>query len=413
MKAGLYSKITFGLFVCILLAGCSRQKPSEPIHDEPFNPEKEWTFLFYDDAEFGQAYDPMDDFARFVSSGEAINYIVLRDRVDSKASYYQIGSKHEKKLLKNIGEADMSDQKSLSDFMEYAKEHFPAKRYIVAFYDHGGGWAGACFDATNDMTNSNTALTPVKLNDAFTKFGGVDLVLFTAPCLMGSLETVYQVRNSVKCYIASEDVSGFIYWFNMLTDFDYTIKYNPAISTEELSQRAIELLYTNRNDFGNRDGERITMSAVRPSKVGEFVSSFDSVTDYYLRNPEVFKSHAREFKNYGDSFTDVFDLLGVLLNYETDTQPRELITNAMKHFNECIIKACRGSSNARSYGLNIYFPKVCGPELYYAPLGTGLEFNSNTSWGHLVLSYLSPGPSSVNKGIFRNVFKFNGFKPSI
>lgn len=413
MKAEIYSIVIFSLLLCFLLAGCSKQKPSEPAGNEVSNAEKEWTFLLYDDADFYQAYDPLDDFASFVSSDKSINYIVLRDRIDSKASYYQIDSKHGKNLLKTIGEADMSDQKTLSDFLEYAKEHFPAKRYAVAFYDHGGGWAGACFDETNDMTNSNTALTPVKLNNAFTKFGGVDLVLFTAPCLMGSLETVYQVRNSVKYYVASEDVSGFIFWFNMLTDFDQVIKSNPALSTEELSQKAIELLYNKRNEFGNRDSETITMSAVRPSKVGDFVASFDSVTDYYIKNPEVFKSHAQEFKNYENTFTDTYDVLDVLLGYETDNQAREMLTKAMSRFNECIIKACHGSSNARSYGLNIYFPKSCGSELYYAPLGIGLDFDGNTSWEQLVLSYLNPKPSSTNIDIFQRVFKFNGFNPSI
>jgi hypothetical protein len=50
------------------------------------------------------------------------------------------------------------------------------------------------------------------MQEALSKNGGVDFVLFTAPCLMGAIESVYELRNCAKVYIGSENLSGYCWW---------------------------------------------------------------------------------------------------------------------------------------------------------------------------------------------------------
>ena len=165
------------------IPGCGDDESILPPEGVVVSPQKEWTFVLYDDADFADGYDPLNDFAHLVSSSDNVNYVVLRDGVGIGACSYQISSNHEKKLLRYEGEVNMSDRKTLADFLAFAKTHFPAQRYIVAFYDHGAGWEGCCYDVTNDLTNSGDILTPEEINQAFKESGGVNIVLFTAPVL--------------------------------------------------------------------------------------------------------------------------------------------------------------------------------------------------------------------------------------
>lgn len=403
------------IYMSLCLSGCQEIKLTPPdIKTIPL-PQKEWTFLFYDDADFAGAYDPFNDFSRFVSSGHDINYVVLRDRIDSKAAYYQIGNNHEQKLLQQAGEVNMSAGQTLEDFLAYAKHYFPAKRYIVAFYDHGGGWQGACFDVTNDTSWNIDALTPREIDDAFSNCGGVDLVLFTAPCLMGSLEAAYQARNSAQYYIGSEDLSGFVYWYNMLDRLDAFIKSNPLVSDGELSRETISLLYENRNNFPG-GGEELTMGVVQTSRVGDFVSSLTLVTEYYRGHLDKFREIKQlNFKRY-DTFADVYDLLTVMQAYESDTLARNLIANAMNCFRGCVIAECHGNLNEHSFGLNIFFPTQTwqiqgGTQLYYPPGGVGLDFKNDCSWDDLVYSCLSTTPGKT--GLLARIFLLDGFRPGV
>ena len=373
-------------------------------------PEKEWTFLLYDDADWGEgAYDPLNDFSKSVSSNKDINYFVLRDGSNSEASFYIIGENHEQNLLQKLGDINVGDERTLTDFIKAAKKYFPAKRYIVAFYDHGGGWDGTCGNVYKGISDD---LKPFEIDNAFKNAGEMDLVLFTAPCLMGSLETEYQVRNSAKYYIASEDVSGYVYWDNMLNKFDDFVKSNPFISTEDLSKKTISLLYETRNNnpYG---GEQITMSAVNLSKIENFVSAFNEVTDYYNQNINNFRNIKKHgIKNYG-GFCDIYDLLRVMRTNETDTAAIKIIENAMNYFNDCIVDECHGTSNAGSYGLNIYFPSVNEfTDIYYSSNNDPLDFKNDCSWDALLVSVLRKSSISPRKNILTNIYKFNGFYPT-
>jgi hypothetical protein len=132
--------ITFLTVIFILLISSCKEESPKPI--------KKWTFLLYDDADFKDAYDPLDTypgsgilpFYNLVSSDANINYLVLRDRIDTEACYYKIDESNHLVLLQKLGEQNMGSPGTLSNFIKYAKENYPAERYITAFYDHGGGW---------------------------------------------------------------------------------------------------------------------------------------------------------------------------------------------------------------------------------------------------------------------------------
>ncbi|MDQ7815557.1 MAG: clostripain-related cysteine peptidase [Melioribacteraceae bacterium] len=387
------------------------KKESNPVGTENENaalPKKEWTFLFYDDADFYNAYDPFDDFSELVSSNQNINYLVLRDRNDSPASYYKIGENHEQIILKSVGEVNMASQNALQDFIEYGKKYFPAERFILALYDHGGGWVGACIDL-----NGTDILSPAEMNNAVTNAGGIDIILFTAPCLMGSLETAYQLRNSTKYYIGSEENSGFIFWLGMLNKFDSFIKNSFRVTNEVLAQNIIALHNEYKDIYGW--GYLITMSAVRSSKLSDLVSSLKKVTDYYLENPSNFKVTSMEsVRRYSSSknFIDLLGILEVLDNTETEFRIKNYLRETINIFSETIVAECHGDSTNGSNGLNIYYPlKKNSPELYYLPAGFGLHFKNNCSWENLLNLTLGKHGFEIKDEIHNSISTLNGKFP--
>ena len=104
---------------------------------------KKWTFMFYDDADF-QGYDPLTDsyggisFAEAAYSGETVDVIVLQDTDAGPATLWYIDEHHQLENLEDMGEVNMGDAATLQHLVDYGKNKFPADRYVLALYNHGG-----------------------------------------------------------------------------------------------------------------------------------------------------------------------------------------------------------------------------------------------------------------------------------
>jgi len=191
------------------------------IHDSG---SKKWIWIFYDDADFENAYDPLYDFASEAYSTMNLNVIVLQDTYEEPAKLWFIDSYHNPILLEEWGEVDMGNYVTLRDFIKYAKTNYPAERYFLSIYNHGGGWLGACTDHTN-----NGWLKMDDFQTTLMEAGGVDVICFTAPCLMGAIESVYELRNLTKLYIGSEELSGYCWWKYAIGDICNILAHNPDI----------------------------------------------------------------------------------------------------------------------------------------------------------------------------------------
>jgi hypothetical protein len=378
----------------LLIFSCKEESPK---------PTKKWTFLLYDDADFNDAYDPLDTypgsgilpFYKLASSDANVNYLVLRDRIDTEACYYKIDESNNLVQLQRLGEQNMGSSGTLSNFIKYAKENYPAERYITAFYDHGGGWMGTCLDASS----SNDWLTAYEIESALSLSGGVDMVLFTAPCLMASVETAYQVRNTCDFYIGSEDLSGFLYWSEMMHSFDKLIKANPDISTEELAIKVIDLHSKNI-----ADNPTLTMSAVKTANLKELVEDMNDVFNYYRDHMNDFTTFTSgRLKTYHLDYCDLKGLLVALFSQETNTDIKNTLSGTIEQFDKCVVANSYGVNDFGSNGLNIYFPtQKYSDEVYYSPYGDNLEFSQH-SWASLLQKLLS-GKSKVKDNTLESLF---------
>jgi Clostripain family len=225
---------------------------SRTVHPDSSNlplPEKDWTILLYNAADF-DGYNPAEDFAQGLQSTDGVHVLMLEDLYDGESTVWSVEGTPEMPALVSRaqwGEIDMGDQEILTRILSYCQENFPSQRLMVMMYQHGGGWRGACYDEHPSGIGGEidvTFLTPEEMRQSLDSIGGIDALLFTAPCIMGAIEPVYQLRNSTEIYIGSEPTSGFIFWIDALPSISDLLTTYPDLPSEALARRLLEVVQT-------------------------------------------------------------------------------------------------------------------------------------------------------------------------
>lgn len=388
------SKVLVILFLSMLIAaGCNKDqiRPDDKNLPEPVH--KNWTFMFYDDADFEYAYDPLANFRQQMFSGENLNVLALQDSEKEPAYLWYIDENRVRVKLKEMGEVNMGDYKTLFDFVNYSKTTYSADRYIISFYDHGGGWAGACHDKTDKGW-----LTMDEIQRALKDAGGVDMVLFSAPCLMGAVESVYELRDVTDVYIGSEHGSGYLWWMNPMGDIRLTLEETPGISTYKLGEKVIEYILDWSKSASVTDQLSLTMSAMRTDKITALKDALDAASSEYLGDMGHFNSlindiNYKKIQNYDQYSVDTYDLAEKLLNVEENPQIRSKLEQVMECLQDTVIAECHGKALAGSHGLSIYFPDKSGTYKYNEYYGSAeykLDFPADTCWDELLAAYFGP-----------------------
>jgi hypothetical protein len=371
--------------------------------EEPEGPDpsqtKKWTVMLYDDADFNNAYDPLNDFSGAMFSSEHVDVLVLQDKQGSPAILWYIGKGGNKIKQRELGELNMGDYQSLSYLLEFAKTNCPAERYILSFYDHGAGWAGACVD----VTSANDWLSMDEMQKALSETGGVDLVFFTAPCLMGAVESVYELRDWTAVYVGSESLSGYIWWLSSMGDIRYTLNNTPDIDTYSLGEKVIECIVDNSDEWEEYKSS-LTMSAIRTDKIEALKNVLDELSvNYLLRIGEfttLMETLYSSMKSYYYAI-DILDFAEKFMSIETNPQTITTLNTLQRCLEDAVIAECHGEGMEGSHGLSIYFPDPSQGEynyLYGSP-DYGLDFSTDTYWDDLLAAFFGPGMSRMETAL--------------
>lgn len=351
--------------------------------------EKAWTLMFYDDADFYGAFDPFDDFCSEAASSPCLDVVVLRDVENGPAALWYVDPSHEPVMLLKLGELDMGDGATLSDFIVWAKQHYPADRYIMTMYDHGGGWWGACIDETS----GGDLLYMEEIHQAISESGGLDILCFTAPCLMGALESVYELRDCVDVYIGSENVSGYQYWFDTIVDLCEALNSPDPLSNEDIASIVVQAVLDNAPPEYE---SFMTMSATDPEATEDLVAHIDELAVYMTAHIEELGAGVQTVRNstwemgsiYSGDLNEV-DLIDFLVMYyavETDPFVLGKIGEILSAFFPVVTCEVHGSGQSRSHGLSISFPEDRSVfQDYYTLLD--LDFADDTSWDEFLNAF--------------------------
>ena len=255
-------------------------------------------------------------------------------------------------LQKDLGSVPMTNPDTLTGYIQWCAKNYPADRYELIFWDHGGGSiSGYGYD---EKFASSGSMGLAGINTALKNAGVTfDFIGFDA-CLMATAETALMLTPYADYLIASEETEPGVGWYytNWLTEFGK----NPSKPTIEIGQKIVD-------DFVDVcaqkcRGQLTTLSIIDLAELEKTVpaklTAFAQSTSQLIQAKEYqtvssARSGAREFAQ--SSRIDQIDLVHLARNLGTaeGTALADALLSAVKYN--------RTSSNmTNAYGVSIYFP---------------------------------------------------------
>lgn len=287
----------------------------------------EWTVMVYlaGDNNLSTAGDKDLQEMRSVGSTDAVNVVAEFDNAGDRGTRrYHIQPGGEGETIVSLGETDSGDPEVLLDFVAWAAEHYPARRYGLILWNHGGGWEPAEMDRIARSVNarnytprevterSATPLAraffrttletifnlPLPMDRAICSDDGsghsldtielgrvlaqaadllgqpIDLLGMDA-CLMSNLEVAYQVRPYARYLVASEESEPNDGW-----PYDAVLRQlvtDPEMDTPDLAAQIVDAYIASYVDRGYLGP--VTQSAFDLSRVEELAAPLDDLAD--------------------------------------------------------------------------------------------------------------------------------------
>lgn len=390
-------------------AGCSDDlSPSRPALAEA---DSTWTFMVYDAADCNAV--SISSYFQAIStahSGEYVNLLILQDTETTPTKIWHIDEKNQLVLLEDLGELSMGAEETLNDFVTYAKENYPADRYIMSFYGHGSAWFGCCGDAT-----SQDALRMHEIKGALTEAGGVDLVFFSAPCLMGCVEAAYELKGCTQIFIASEALSGFYYWMNPVELIFETLHEDPTISGTALAELVIWEMWDHWEPTTPWGPDTLlTMCAVRTESMDGLKCAIDDVALAYLADTDTFKARVtavfEDVARLAYYAVDLNSLVRQMLAVETNSEIKDKLAMIPERLEAAVIAECHSPNWQGVGGLSIFLPPsdFQWMSYYRGEEDIKLDFVSDTHWDELVEVLIEQPPALKGDDLNELLYLENG-----
>ena len=253
-------------------------------------------------------------------------------------------------LIEESSLAPMTDEDELADFIQFCAKQAPADRYILIFWDHGGGSvSGFGYDETYPNDTMNIGEISKALKKGGVKF---DFIGFDA-CLMATLETAIAVEPYADYLIASEESepgTGWYYtnWLKMLDE-------NSSTNTLNLGRRICDDFTEKNRMYASSVGTTLSVTDLSELDgiVAKRLDSFGLGLTQLLKGKDYMsvakaRNGSREFAT--SSRLDQIDLVDFCnrLGSKESAALADAVRSAVKY------NRVNNASNA--YGLSIYFP---------------------------------------------------------
>ncbi len=362
------------------------------------------------ESKYGMATNDLNEMIQAGANNPNLNVIVMtggckqwKNNVISNSvnQIYKVANGGVARLSDNFGSDAMTKPATLTKFINFCTQNFPANRYELIFWDHGGGSvSGYGYD---EKYASSGSMSLKGINEALKASGTTfDFIGFDA-CLMATLENALMLEPYADYMIASEETEPGVGWY--YTNWLKTLNNNTSTPTLDIGKMIVDdfVAECNRTCQGQKTTLSVVDLAELKATVPEAFRNFavattnQAKTDYSTVSKA--RSNAREFAT--QSKIDQVDLVHLARNLGTNEG--KALANAILG----AVKYNKTSSNMTNcYGLSIFFPykassKVSSAVATYNAIGLDSEYSrciqqvaSMSTAGQAVGSYASSGSVS-------------------
>lgn len=401
-----------------------------------------WTCMIYlaGDNNLSPAADVDLKEMRIVGSTENLNIIAQVDRAGGQGTMrYCIQRDGKGEKPESLGTMDSGDPKTLTDFISWAAADYPAQRYALILWNHGGGWEPSEMDRIaravgtpdyNPREATERSATPLArtlfrtslkkifslsspaeraicsddgsghsldtielgnvLAEAVKTLGQPLDLLGMDACLMSNLEVAYQVQPYAKYMVASEESEPNNGW-----PYDAVMRKlaeEADLPTAKFAEHIVHEYIKSYVDIGYAGP--VTQAAGDLSKVKDVIDPLDKLADALIAHMpdaanEVWKAQKNSARFWHNTLWDISHFCEELVKGTSDKSVRNAareVRAALQSGNErfVIAEAHNGTSVEHCAGSTIYFPSpITNISQYYADL----DYASKHRWLSFLKAY--------------------------
>lgn len=395
--------LVLGLILTLLFPALPQ--PTAPAGAAARSSPARWTVMIYMVADNNLEDAGIDDFLEMAVAGsnEDLNILVQFDRISGYDNRYGDWTSTKRfrvtagmtptaeNALMDIGEANMGHPQTAVDFVNWARQNYPADHYALVFWNHGGGWLDAfatrrtgvedfCWDDTDGDFLTSAEL--YQIMDSVTAHGAspIDLVGFDA-CLMGMWEVDNQLQPFAAVSVSSEETEPWDGWpyHTILSD----LKASPGWTPQEWGADIVQRYY---ESYGNSE----TQSA---KDLGPAYDALNQAVDHLAMVLIVGESlyhnaydQARNAAQYFSSpdFIDLYDFAQEVYQRVPDLGVRAAAEVVMAAVEGAVLLERHGPYWPGAHGIDFYFPNNLGNWSAYQ----ALRSSQLTYWDEFVQHHL-------------------------
>ena len=359
-------------------------------------PKAKWTVLNYCAADNNLYAYIYDDAASMEKTGSN-NSVQLVNQLDHRGggAYrfrvekdLQTGAEADRRIdspvLQSLGPVNMSDPKTLSDFITWGIKSFPAERYMLVIADHGKGWEGMIEDESHKGWMTVPQLKQA-LDTAQQATGQkLDVLGFDA-CQMAAVEVASEIKDNAKFMVASQALEGREGWpyshilgQGQLADIRQAHLFKSDVEARQVVDMVVRSAAENKDVLP-------TMSAFDLSKMADLEKSLKSFSAE-LKASGGSGAQLRELRSKTQAFGFVYDLgdflkrVGQRAEAENKVALKKAADQCLEHLSQVIVAEHHTPENPGATGLSVELKRTKDPY-------DKLAFTAATDWKQAVDSF--------------------------
>ncbi len=305
----------------------------------------DWTIMIYMNGKSNIEPFALADMNRFETAGstDKVNIVVelgrsrgLENDTDADGDWAGVrrylvrkdddGERITSPVLADLGAPDMGDWRQAARFVRWAREAYPARRYMLIIWDHGWGWidpvkpgenlegGSGAKSISHDFETGNYIKT-TEMGKILKEAGKVDVYASMA-CFMQMGEVAYELKGLADVIVGSEEVIQ-LPSFNF-EDFLGAMASDPGAGAEKAGVYLVDTFIEmySRPEYSEmleRTKYGTQLSAIRGSALDGFASRAGKWAKAVLRNgdDDALRAARRDVLRFevGDENTDPLKLI--------------------------------------------------------------------------------------------------------
>ena len=264
------------------------------------------------ESESGEA---TEDISEMLESGIGQNVNVIIQTMGTKkwkkygissdtAQTYKIENGELVLVRDNLGQLDTTSKDTLSEFIDFCKTNYSADRYVLLFWNHGGGPVyGFGYD---EWQPEESSLNIAEMAAALAENCDIRFdIIGMDCCIMANLETCYALAPYCKYTVLSEDFESGLGW--SYSGWMKSFEENPGISAPLLGKNIIDDIIKDNEE--STLGDSACIALFNESTASNL---FDAWKAYAYKNEDALfnKNYSKKHRSKGRAKFDFWELWG-------------------------------------------------------------------------------------------------------